>query len=258
MKFVEFGRQNSNSVLLLHGGGLAPWSFFEIAELLKDRYHVLIPVLDGHNGSDRDFTTIEENARSLITFINEQLGGTVHLIGGLSLGGQILVEMLSQKADICKYAIIESALVLPMRVTAKLIKPTLAFSYPLIKKRWFAKLQSASLSINPSFFEAYYRDSSAISRENMILFLLANADYQLKEDLGKCQAKVLVLVGEKEQRIMKKSAKIIQQLLPNSSLEIMPGFRHGELSMNHPDLYIEKIRQLKEKEEESNDEQKTV
>lgn len=244
MKFVEFGRENDITVIFLHGGGLAPWNYFKEAELIKDKYHVIIPVLDGHNGSDRDFTTIEENAHSIITFINEQLGGTVHLIGALSLGGQILVEMLSQKPDVCTYAIIESALILPMRATGRLIKPTFSLSYPLIKKHWFAKLQFASLHINPFFFEAYYRDSAAISKENMIAFLMANADYKLKDELKKCQSKVLVLAGEKEQNIIKKSAKIIHQLIPNSSFEIMQGFRHGDLSINHPDLYIEKICQL--------------
>lgn len=246
MKYVEFGQKQNPSVILLHGGGLAPWNYFEEARQLQDEYHVVIPVLDGHSGSDRNFTTIEENARSITTFIDEQFSGHVHLIGGLSLGGQILVEMLSQRPDICTYAIIESALVLPMPITAMLIKPTFRFCYPLVKKRWFAKLQFASLHISPKFFEAYFRDSTAISQENMIAFLTANADYSIKAGLRNCQAKVLVLVGEKEQRMMKQSAKLIQQALPYASLEVLPGFRHGDLSINHPDLYLKKIRQLTE------------
>lgn len=67
-------------------------------------------------GSDRSFSTIEENARALIEEIDERFGGQVLLIGGLSLGGQVLVEMLSQRKDICKYALIESALVRPGRL----------------------------------------------------------------------------------------------------------------------------------------------
>lgn len=44
----------------------------------------------------------------------------VHLIlllhgGGLSLGGQVAVEMLSQRPEICRYALLESALVKPMK-----------------------------------------------------------------------------------------------------------------------------------------------
>lgn len=37
------------------------------------------------------------------------------MMGGLSLGGQILLEILSQRKDICKYAIVESVLVIPSK-----------------------------------------------------------------------------------------------------------------------------------------------
>ena len=34
----------------------------EAAETLQSDYHVIRPILDGHAGSDRPFTTIEDNA----------------------------------------------------------------------------------------------------------------------------------------------------------------------------------------------------
>ncbi|MEG1945453.1 MAG: alpha/beta hydrolase, partial [Oscillospiraceae bacterium] len=89
-------------------------SFFTILSgILKENYHVVLPVLDGHADSDTPFTTIENNAKELINYIDRNFHGTIFTIGGLSLGGQILVEMLSQRSDICKYAVIESALVVP-------------------------------------------------------------------------------------------------------------------------------------------------
>lgn len=241
MKFVEFGTGNSAQIVLLHGGGLAPWNYFAQAGLLREQYHVIIPVLDGHSGSDRGFVSIEENARSIIGFIDERFQGKVLVMGGLSLGGQILTEILSQRPDICSYAVIESALVLPMPLTAALMGPALHLSYPLVKKRWFAKLQFSSLHMDGSFFEAYFRDSAAISEESMAAFLAANARYQLKQGLKKCSAKVLVLVGGKEQRMMRQSAELICRAIPDSTMEVIGGFRHGELSINRPGLYTEKL-----------------
>lgn len=244
MKYAEYGTEQKDIILFLHGGGLAPWSFREEAEQLKDHYHVIIPVLDGHSGSDRDFTTMESNANEIIGFIDEKCSGSVFLIGGLSLGGQILVEILSLRPDICKYALIESALVLPMRTTYALIQPTFSLCYPLVKKRWFAKLQFHSLHIKKDYFEDYFRDSAAITKENMIAFLRENANYRLKKDIEACQANTLILVGSRESNIMIKSAKILHEKIPNSSLEILPGFRHGDLSLNHSQLYIQKILSL--------------
>ncbi|BBF43552.1 hypothetical protein lbkm_2240 [Lachnospiraceae bacterium KM106-2] len=244
MKCVEYGEDHKEIIIFLHGGGLAPWNYSEEAEQLKDKYHIIIPILDGHSGSDRNFTTIESNADEIIKYIDEKCFGKIFMIGGLSLGGQILVEILSKRKNICKFAIIESALVLPMRTTFALIRPTISLSYPLIKKSWFARLQFNSLHIKKDFYDEYYRDSTAITKENMITFLRANSDYKLKKDIEECQAKVLVLVGGRESIIMKKSAEILHKRIQNSSLENLSGYYHGDLSINHSELYIKKISEL--------------
>ena len=98
---MEYGQQNPNVIILLHGGGLSWWNYREEAKLLEKDYHVILPVLDGHAGSDAPFSTIEENAARLISYIETHFGGRVLAVGGLSLGGQVAVEMLSQRKDIC-------------------------------------------------------------------------------------------------------------------------------------------------------------
>ena len=147
MNYVEYGKENSNIILLLHGGGLSWWNYEEIAKSLQKKYHIILPILDGHAKSDRSFTTIEDNAAEIIDFIDEHFEGHVFLIGGLSLGGQILLEILSQRSNICQYAIIESALVIPSKLTHSLIKPAFGSCYGLIKHKWFSKLQFKSLKI---------------------------------------------------------------------------------------------------------------
>ena len=67
MKTVEFGAEHKDTMILLHGGGLSWWNYREAAALLAERYHVVLPVLDGHAASDAPFTTIEENAARVIS-----------------------------------------------------------------------------------------------------------------------------------------------------------------------------------------------
>ena len=59
-------------------------------------------------------------------------------LGGLSLRGQIALEILSQKKDACQYALLESALVVPSKFTYAMIKPAFGGCYGLIKHRWFS------------------------------------------------------------------------------------------------------------------------
>ena len=239
----EYGKSNKDIIMLLHGGGLSWWNYEEVSEILKSNYHVILPILDGHSGSDRDFTSIENNANEIIEYIDNNYNGNVKLIGGLSLGAQILLDILSKRDNICEYAIIESALVCPMKMTNRLIELLINMSYGLINKKWFSKLQFKSLKIKKELFDKYYIDSSNITKNNMISFLEANSNYYLK-NIKTNKSKSIVIVGSKERSIMIKSAKRIHDELINSELEILSGYYHGDLSINHPNEYVEKVKKL--------------
>ncbi len=241
MKYQEFGAKNRDTLILLHGGGLSWWNYREEAEMLQSEYRVILPILDGHAGSDRPFTTIESNAAEIISFIDEQLGGSVLLMGGLSLGGQILLEMLAQRKGICRCALVESAPVLPDRLTHALIAPTFGSSYGLIRNKSFAKLQFQSLHIQPALFDDYYRDTCQIKKADMIAFLKANTGYSLKKSIESCSSQVRVIVGGKENWRVLKSAKLIEKAVPGCTMEVLPGFRHGAFSLNHAGDYVHTI-----------------
>lgn len=244
LRYVEYGKENNDIIILLHGGGLSWWNYEEAAKSLPGDYHIILPILDGHAESDKPFTTIEDNAAEIIAFIDAHFHGSVFLIGGLSLGGQILLEILSQRSDICKYAIIESALVIPSKLTHSMIAPVFGSCYGLIQYKWFSKLQFKSLKIKPDLFDRYFRDTCAISKKDMIAFLQANAWYSLKESIKNCTAKVYIFVGGKENNVMQKSAQIIHQALQGSVLQVLPGLYHGEFSINHGMDYANQIRQM--------------
>ena len=237
MRVQEFGQQNPDVLLLLHGGGLSWWNYREAALLLSEHYHVVLPVLDGHADSGVPFTTIEENASRLIAYIDTHFGGQVLAIGGLSLGGQIAVEMLSQRKDICRYALLESALVKPMKLTHALIGPTFGMSYGLIRQKWFAKLQGDYLGIPKTLFDDYYRDTCKIRKADMIAFLKANSLYTIKPSLSDAKANVKIVAGSLEQKNIRDSAELLHKAIPGSSMEILTGLRHGDLSINHPQSY---------------------
>ena len=238
MTVMEYGQQNRDVIMLLHGGGLSWWNYREVAQMLAERYHVVLPVLDGHADSGAPFTTIADNAARLISYIDARFGGQVLLLGGLSLGGQIAVEMLSQRKDICRHALLESAMVKPSKLTAAMIGPTFGMSYGLVKQKWFAKLQADYLGIPKPLFGDYFRDTCAIGKADMIAFLKANSLYTIKPELSETTAKVMIVAGAKEQKSIRDSAKLLRDAIPGSRMEILPGLRHGDLSINHPAHYV--------------------
>jgi pimeloyl-ACP methyl ester carboxylesterase len=238
MEVREYGQSCQPVVVLLHGGGLSWWNYKDEIAILQKNYHVVIPLLDGHAGSDRPFTSLEESAHALCRYLKERFGGSILAVGGLSLGGQLVAEMLSQEPNLCKYALMESALVLPMTFTNRLLGPSVGMSYGLVKKRWFARLQFRQLRLRPDLFEEYYEDSCKITKENMLAFLKSNTAYHMKASLKNTSANVTVAVGGKEQRKMRDSAKLLHEALPGSKLAVLPHYGHGDLSINHAEEYI--------------------
>ena len=238
MTVFEFGKQNKDAILLLHGGGLSWWNYRNVAALLENDYHVILPVLDGHAGSQAPFTTMEDNAARLISYIDTHFGGQVTVLGGLSLGGQIALEMLARRPDICHCALIESALVKPSKLTYALIDPTFGMSHGLIKQRWFAKMQAAYLGIPKELFEDYYRDTCAITKADLIAFLKANCTYEIKTGLKETTAKTKIVAGSREQKSILDSARLLHSTISDSQVEILPGLRHGDLIINNPKKYV--------------------
>ncbi len=230
-------------IILLHGGGLSWWSFARVIEFLKEEYHVVTPILDGH-GEDalEPFTSIESAAEKLIAHIDTVHGGHVFALGGLSIGAQIAVDALSRRPEIASYAILESALVLPMKSVRLLAAPMYSLCYGLTKQKWFARLQANALCLPKDMFDSYYTDGKNISRASLINMALSNSSYSLKRSAAQIRAKTLIIVGERELAVMKRSAQTLHTAIPETSLYVAPQMKHGELSLLHPKKYVMILR----------------
>ena len=53
MKYAEYGLMQNETVIFLHGGGLAPWNYCDKAEQLQDRFHIIILFLMDIMGATR-------------------------------------------------------------------------------------------------------------------------------------------------------------------------------------------------------------
>ena len=243
MIFKETDNKDLPTIILLHGGGLSNWSFQNIVKQLQSDFHVVTPIIDGHGeDGEEEFISISDSAMKLISYIDTQCNGKVFAIGGLSIGAQIVTEVLSHREDIAEYAIIESALVYPIKGTAEMTVPVYKLCYGLLKKRWFSKMQAKALCVSPDMFERYYQDSIKISRQSLINITLSNGNYDLKSSISNTKSKVLIIVGEKEIRIMKKSAQRLHDAIGGSELYIAPKMKHGEISLRYPQKYIELMK----------------
>ncbi|WP_234405438.1 alpha/beta fold hydrolase [Paenibacillus sp. IHBB 10380] len=224
-------------MIFLHGGGVSGWMWDKQVDFFKDKYYVLIPDLPSHGKSGgEEFLSINKAAKDIIGIIQERRNGQEITMIGFSLGAQIALEILSMKEEMIDRAIIVSGLVIPMNYFKSIINPITRVMMPLTKNKSFAKLQAKVLYVREEYFDLYFSDTKQMSVDALIKILEENMSYQLSDQFVHSHAKILVLVGDKEKTMMKKSAIFITKSNNNCRGYILPKVGHG-VSLASPDLF---------------------
>lgn len=148
--------------------------------------------------------------------------------------------MLSLKPDLIDYAVINSALVRPMPLTRKWIAPSVRLTFPIIKNKFFSKLQAKVLYVDDEYFDTYYDETSRMKADTLIRILKENMSFEIPSDFNEAKAKILVTVGEREKAVMKKSAKDIVASNSNCTGVVFPNVGHG-ISLANPHYFNELV-----------------
>ena len=96
MKFFEFGQNNKELMVLLHGGGTSYLGVLPTAQKIAGKYHVILLAYDGFNPSEpeTEFRSVAYEAKALEDYILQHCGGRVDILYGLSYGCRTLMQIL--------------------------------------------------------------------------------------------------------------------------------------------------------------------
>ena len=84
MKFHEFEIIIIPHIVLIHGGGNSWWNYLRQV-CLSDKYHGILPVLDGHGEEfQNEYVSTEQSAQEILEYIKDQCDGHVFALGGVS------------------------------------------------------------------------------------------------------------------------------------------------------------------------------
>lgn len=250
MRFHEFGYKNFPHILLIHGGGNSWWNYLRQARILSDKFHVILPTLDGHGEEyQRDYISTENSAQQIMDYIKNNCNGKLFAIGGVSLGGQIAIELLSLDSDIAQKAIIDGSICIPQPNLSRISTIVVKIFGKLMFSKSASKIQLSLMEkiypnmAYPEEIENYYvEDMPRLPMKTLVkMYKTYMGKYRLKESITESKAQVLYIYGEKEMRCVKESAKLFQKMHPDCILYEAKGYNHGYLSAYLPLEWIKLV-----------------
>jgi pimeloyl-ACP methyl ester carboxylesterase len=238
--FKEFGSGNAQTIVLLHGGGGAGWMWQPQIEQLTD-YHLLVPDLPEHGQSRalQPFTFADAAAQVAELIKSKAHGGRAHVVG-LSLGAQTIVQLLSRSPDVIDHAVISGALVRSIPGIG-LTRLMTQLYWPFKDAAWLVRANMKSLGIPDKYFAEFAADTRAMTLDSFVRVTTANAMFRVPPNLDRVSVTTLLLVGQKELKLMHDSARDLLKAMPSAQGCVVAGAIHN-WSIQLPDLFTQTVR----------------
>ena len=253
MIFHEFGDKKFPHILLIHGGGNSWWNYLRQARMLSDKYHVILPTLDGHGEEyQKDYISTENSAQQIMEYIKNNCDRKLFAIGGVSLGGQIAIELLSLDSDVAEKAIIDGTICIPQPKLARICTVIIKLFGKIMFSKSASKIQLGLMKkmypnmAYPEEIENYYiEDMPRLPIKTLVtIYQTYMGRYRLKDTITESKAQVLYIYGEKEMKCVKESAKLFQKMHPDCTLYEAKGYNHGYLSDYLPLEWMELVNHI--------------
>lgn len=166
-------------------------------------------------------------------------GGRAHVVG-LSLGAQTTIELLSQSPELIDHAVASGPLMRPLpgigaaNLMAKMY-------WPFRNMTWLVKWNMQGLGVPVEYFEEFRRDTAALTLDGFVRMTLANGRNRVPPHLQVVTVPTLLLVGEKELKIMHASVRDLLTAMPSAQGYVVAGAIHN-WSLQLPDLFTQTVR----------------
>ena len=203
---------------MLIRAGRSYLSYLREARLLQYKYHIILPVIDGHGEEGNiSYISTEKTVDQLIEYIDNNCDGKLFAVSGVSLGGQIIIELLSRRNDIVEKAIVESGLCIPQPFLIKystfVVKLCGKCLFSQTSNKWALTISPKRMRYPKEIAELYMRDITSIRNEPLIQIFDTYYQYTLKESLKDSQADTIYWYGGKEMKCIKQFSKLFQSYM---------------------------------------------
>ena len=255
LAIFESGDPGGQPVVLIHGGAGGVWTWNETVKYLQN-YHCIMPELPEHGSSQANGKfSIVETAKEIIAGIKREIpGGAAHIVG-LSVGGQISLEILVQAPEVVKTAIISGALVVPVPgyrlgiYSATMMKLIYKIGIHPWKNNdvWIRMNMKASAGMPDSSFAQFKHNFQSLTLSGWTNAMSEYYRYRIPTGLERAKVPVLLVAGAHEKVEAIPTNRTLARILPNNRSVILGKYQNWSAasehnwSVTHPQLCAQTI-----------------
>lgn len=230
MHVEQRGNKDAETIVFIHGGGVGGWMWEEQLKAFAD-YDCLVPDLPEHGESAAiSPLTLEDCAERIAQLIRDRASGGKAILIGHSLGGKVIVQLLSQYPELVKKAVVASALFRPMlSMNAFLNRPTYRMIVWMMKQGRLLDMQAKQFKFPNAAYEENFKKDTRAQTVATLEHIYDELNKHLTIPLGLYRARlpVLVVAGEKEPKAMRGSVDDLIGMLPDAKKHMIPGALHN-------------------------------
>lgn len=249
MNIHEFGKENTETILLIHPS-VVKWDYFEnVIPLLQKKYHLLVPALPGYDfENNSDFTSVEQIASELNNWLGAEGYTELYAVYGCSMGGSIaLMVTLGQKIKI-KHCIMDGGITpyqLPWVVTRFIaLKDYLMMM--IGRTGGMALLEKAFATDEYSKEDLQYVADVLrhCSRKTLWRTFDSCNNYKVPDPVPEMDTQIHYWYANGEEKERKQDINYMKNRFPQTEFQILPDLGHGGLVLLRPELFMEMICKL--------------
>lgn len=248
MEILEFGDRNKQKIILIHGFQCPYQIWEEYIEHYKNNFHIIIPVMPGHNPKMReDFISFLQTSKEFEDYYISHYGKDVYAIYGMSMGGVLTATLWQNgKLNIKKVIFDGSPLV---SVNSFMQRMMLQFYLDITHKsqqRDTKTLAQATKNIcRPKYLNDFLQILDNMSDITITNYIREIGNFRLRCDINTPNTKIYYYYGTAvNEMLAKKSAKFIAKNYIGSEIKCFKGKGHCENTLFYPNLMMKELDQV--------------
>ena len=241
MTFRTVGDNHNPVAVLIHAMFIDDSMFNNLIPYLKNRYYIILPILDGHDSkSDQEFISISEESIQIATYLSAEKIDKVELLLGNSLGGIIAFDLFQSHGLDIAHVYLDGA---PFVQLSNLRMKIMEFVFYRICIQSFRHPNKKYIldKMSPGLSGQMKKICGKMSKETIHNLTLACYTYQLPDciELADNQMITFIYATKERARMCIPTVKKYH----NCRLLIKDGYHHCEFLKKEPQKYAEMLMQ---------------